>query len=343
MNAPLLLKGAPGSPYTRKMLALLRYRRIPYALVTWGSPRLAAMPKPKVELLPTFYLHNAAGEIEAVTDSTPLIRRFEREFPARQVRPADPVLCFIDSLLEDYADEWLTKALFHYRWSFGDDIRKAGHILPLSHDVTAGDSAVAQQSAQFSQRQIGRLAYVGSSRDTAQVIEQSYLRFLDAFEAHLKLHPFVMGARPGASDFGIHGQLTQLANFDPTPSAITLARAPRVVAWVSLAEDLSGLEPEDGQWLGRDAIAATLITLLAEVGRVYVPLLLANARAVQSGAHQVRTQIDGQTYVQNPFAYQAKCLGWLREEFTALSVSDRQVVETILEQAGCGALVAQPL
>jgi hypothetical protein len=138
----------------------------------------------------------------------------------------------------------------------------------------------------------------------------------------------------------VFGQLTQLAQFDPTPSAIALARSPRVVAWVSLVEDLSGLEPETGQWLARDAIAATLGPLLAEAGRVHVPLLLANALALQRGEAQVHTEIDGQRWVQNPFPYQAKCLAWLRQEFSALAPPDRRLAMQILELVGCVKLVA---
>jgi prepilin-type processing-associated H-X9-DG protein len=80
-------------------------------------------------------------------------------------------------------------------------------------------------------------------------------------DAHLETSRFVFGGRPAASDFALYGQLTQLAGFDPTAAAIALESAPRVVAWVDMVEDLSGLEPRDDDWLRRDAIPDTLRAL----------------------------------------------------------------------------------
>ena len=57
MNEDLLpIRGVPASPYTRKMLALLRYRRIPYRYVQSDQPDL---PQPKVGLIPVLYLVHA--------------------------------------------------------------------------------------------------------------------------------------------------------------------------------------------------------------------------------------------------------------------------------------------
>ena len=102
---PLKLKGVPGSPYTRKMLAYMRFRHIQYELLIGDQSTALNLPEPKVSLLPTFYLPNEEGELQAAVDSTPLIRRFEAEIEGRSALPADPVVGFLNYLIEDYADE----------------------------------------------------------------------------------------------------------------------------------------------------------------------------------------------------------------------------------------------
>jgi glutathione S-transferase len=337
---PLRFRGAPGSPYTRKMLALLRYRRIPYQLIIGRHDSGAGLPQPKVALLPTFFLPDANGELEAVVDSTPLIRRFEAEFDTRSVLPTDPVTAFIDYLLEDYADEWLTKAMFHYRWHYAADIERAGDILPRWTAVTAPEAQMRTSKQFIAQRQIERLYVVGSNATTAPVIEASYRRFLTIFNGILEQQPFVLGERPSAADFGVYGQLTQLAHFDPTPMALTLAQAPRVYAWVDIVDDLSGLEIDAAPWLTRDAIKPRLGELLTEVGRVYAPFMRANADALRRGASEVTLTIDGKPWIQQPFPYQGKCLSWLRAQYAALSTADRGAADEILFGTGCEVLFA---
>ncbi len=339
---PLALKGAPGSPYTRKMLAVLRYRRIPYRLLVGDQAESMGMPEPKVGLLPTFYFPDESGAPEAVVDSTPIIRRLEAEYPTRSVLPDDPVLNFVDYLLEDYGDEWLTKAMFHYRWYYAPDIERAGEILPRWRNLRATDEEITPISKFIAERQISRLYVVGSNDTTAPVIEASYLRFLELFRAHLPNGGFLLGSRPGSADFAIYGQLTQLAAFDPTPMAETLRRAPQVYAWTSVVDDLSGLEPEPGDWFDRDELPDTLKALLTEVGRTYVPVLLANAAAIDAGAEEVQTEIEGKAWVQKPFPYQARCLQWLRQAYVGLDGEDRDRVDDLLAGTGCEALFARP-
>lgn len=339
---PLTFIGAPGSPYTRKMRALLRYRRIPYIQIQQMSPEARALPQPKVPLLPTFYLPDASGAVVPVTDSTPLIRRFEREIDPghRSVLPPDPAIEFLDQLIEDYADEWLTKCMFHYRWYHAADVAKAGAVLPHWSAIDVTDEQIAPVQKMITERQVSRLGVVGSNDLTAPVIEASYRRFLRSFDAHLQTSRFVFGRRPAAADFAIAGQLTCLALFDPTPAAVTLEESPRICAWVEWVEDLSGIAVSEGDWMRRDAQSPTLRALLTEVGRVHAPFLLANGAALERGAEQVETEIDGEPWVQKPFPYQGKCLRWLREGHAALSAADRGIVDDWLAGTGCEALFA---
>lgn len=340
LATPLEFMGAPGSPYTRKMRALLRFRRIPYITYQQNSQEVASRPRARPPLLPTFYLPDEKGEIVAVTDSTPLIRRFEKEFEGRSVIPKDPVVAFLDLLLEDYADEWLTKCMFHYRWYHAADVKKAGSVLPHWGAIAVTDAEIAPIQKMISERQVGRLGVVGSNDVTAPLIEESYRRFLRLFDAHLQKSRFLFGARPAAADFAIAGQLTCLALFDPTPAAVTLEESVRVYAWVETIEELSGLGISDDDWIGRDGVPDTLLALLGEVGRVHAPFLLANAAALEDGIEQLETVIDGKPWVQKPFPYQGKCLRWLREAHAALPSKDRAAVDVLLRGTGCEALFA---
>lgn len=340
VDEPLRMLGAPGSPYSRKLRAILRYRRIPHVWCTRGTPESRGLPQPRVQLLPQLILDGPDGVPEARTDTTLLIRELEGRQAGRSVVPQDPVVAFLDALVEDYADEWVTKCMFHYRWAYAPDIDKAARILPRWFGTNQPEETVIAMGKEFAQRQIERLWVVGSNKTTGPVIEASYRRLLQLLDAHLTTSRFVMGARPGTADFGLYGQLSQLVAFDPTPAAIALELAPRVAAWVDLLEDLSGVEPADDGWTSRDTVPATFRALLEEIGRVYVPFLVANAAALAHSAERVECEIDGRPWVQRPFPYQAKCLARLREGHTALGTSDRRVLDAILAGSGCERLFA---
>ena len=197
IRQPIALSGAPGSPYTRKMLAVLRYRHIPYRFLVGGVAAAPEnFPRPKVALLPTFYFETPEGSLEAMVDSTPIIRRLEGDALGRSVLPEDPAIAFLNYLLEDYADEWLTKAMFHYRWHYAADIELAGNVLPRWRDLTATAAEIAPQSQFVRERQIGRLYVVGSNDVTAPVIEASYQRFLKCLDACIEDGPLLVRAPP---------------------------------------------------------------------------------------------------------------------------------------------------
>jgi hypothetical protein len=195
----------------------------------------------------------------------------------------------------------------------------------------------------FAERQISRLYVVGSNDTTASVIEGSYKRFLACLNEHLKRFPYVMGNRPGSGDFGILGQLTQLVAFDPTPSQVAISSYPRVHAWVSKMEDLSGIEVSEDDFIDPDNLPSTMTEILREVGRTYVPVMLANAQALDQGLNEVQTVVEGKPWVQEPFPYQGKCLQWLRIEYARLGDEDRARVDAALSGTGCEALVSRPV
>jgi glutathione S-transferase len=345
MTERIKIFGATPSPYTQKMLSVFRYRHIPYTVHNGDIANKIAklgVEVPKPVLLPTLLLKDAAGELVATTDSTPIIKRLENEFKERGIIPDDPALAFINYLLEDFGDEWVTKYMFHYRWYFEEDADVAGTILPLVDLAINTPNELHSQYKEFiAKRQIDRLWVVGSNDETAELIDLSYKRFLKLMEEHLLVSPFLLGNKPSSSDFSFYGQLTQLVRFDPTPRKLAYEYSSRTVAWVDILEDLSGHDVENTSWTSLEESPDTLKNILKEVGKMYVPALLANADALIKGAEIWEAEIDGAMWKQKTFNYQGKCLAWIKEEFDALNKDDKLRVKEYLQGTGCEILLGE--
>ena len=181
---------------------MLRYRRIPFEWVLRDSAA-DDLPAPPVRLLPAISFPTTDGAYpDAMIDSSPLIMRLEELVPGRSVVPVDPAVAFVDELLEDYGDEWVTKQMFHYRWWYPDAVAKAGKLLPLDLDEQVPADRYRSMTAYVVDRQQGRMALVGCTGTNRGVIERSYGRLLDLLEVHLAVHPYLLGTRPGAATSG---------------------------------------------------------------------------------------------------------------------------------------------
>ncbi len=331
MNHVYRLIGNIGSPYSMKMRAILRYRRIPFVWVNRDrkvSDEIAHVKPPVIPVLQ--YPEDGSYHV----DSTLMAYELEARHPGqRSIVPGDPHLAFLSHLIEDMADEWVTKMMFIYRWWREADRRYCSNWLTQMMAMPAAKEDVRSMARWFTDRQVGRMALVGCTETTRPVIERSFLQVLEILEGHLENAVYLFGSRPALADFGLFGQLYQLC-YDPTPQGIMRDKAPAVCAWISRLDDASG--DEDGEWIRPDApLPAAVTALLRMAGEVYLPFLLANAGAFEKGRDTFSLELLGEPYEQGTFKYQVKCLNWLREEYAGLKGDAKERTDAVLKETGC--------
>jgi len=332
------INGALGSPYSMKMRALMRYRRIPHVWVH-GADSRHALSKVKAPVIPVMEYPDGTFH----NDSTPLIYDLEARHAERSVIPTDSACAFIAHLIEDFADEWVTKAMFGYRWL--EEVDQAQMSRWLAFDAMKGGGLGASQAfaEQFRARQVGRMAIVGCAAENFPLIEASTRAILGALEAHVVDNHCLFGTRPSMAEFGMYGQLSQLG-VDPTAQAMMRKDYPYSFRWLLHIDDMSGI---NGEWDtgagGVDAPFAPIITSwLQQVGEIYMPFLLANAAAIAAGEETFNITAMGLPYTQGVFKYQVKCLADLRARYAALDNAARTKVDPLLAQTGClNALLSQ--
>ncbi len=323
--------GSELSPYSVKVRSCFRYKDIPHEWLVRSPANQAEFQKhARLPLIPLVVAPpDAKGVSEAIQDSTPIIERLEALRPEPSIEPSDPALAFLSALIEEYADEWGNKWMFHYRWAYQPDCWATAERIAVQMAGPQGTIAVATARNAVAERMQGRLGFVGSSEATTPVIEDSFRHVLSIAEPHLAGRPYLLGGRPSLADFGLWAQLYEAAT-DPTPGAIMRASSPRVMAWVERM-----LAPKnEGPFESWSRLEPTLMALLKdEVAALFLPWSAANAAAVAAGEKTFEVTLAGSRWEQEPQKYHARSLKVIREKYAA--AKDAPGLGDILERAGC--------
>ncbi|MEO1045398.1 MAG: glutathione S-transferase N-terminal domain-containing protein [Pseudomonadota bacterium] len=322
------LHGALGSPYSMKLRAIMRYRRIGHIWRHGAESMQLAGTKVKAPVIPVIRYPDGSYH----NDSTPVLYDLEARKQGRSIIPPDPARAFLAHFIEDFADEWLTKAMFGYRWLREVDQIQMSRWLAFDAMKGGGRETSEVYAEQFRKRQVERMAIVGCTEGNFPLIKATTHAVLDALEAHVTDQHCLFGTRPSLAEFGLYGQLSQLG-VDPTAQAMMRTDYPYSLRWLLHIDDMSGIE---GEWDDPDAALQPVVhALLHQAGRVYAPFLLANAAALQQGNRAFSISVDGMEYTQGTFKYQAKCLADLRQRYGALQGKAHDKVDDILSGTGC--------
>ena len=311
-----------------KMLAVLRYRRLVH---TWHTGQISTdkvMREVKVPVIPVLQFPEGGY----ANDSTVLIDILEQRHQERSLDPVDAGDAFLAFLLEDFADEWLTKCMFQYRWRRTLDQKTASQWLAFDHYHGGGREQIETYSKQFAARQIQRMSNIVSSPTAYELIEETADEVMGLIDSQAIDSFFFFGRRPSRAEFAFFGQLSQLA-IDPTSGDRLRNAFPFCKRWIDNFYDLSGIS---GDWTAGKAQGSTLIAgMLRIIGEVYLPFLSANASAVTERNEILDIEIRGHRVLLRPFKYQAKCFAELRSRYDALSVDAKNGIRSSLSRASC--------
>lgn len=319
------LFGAETSPYSLKVRSFLRYKGAEFDWVQRSSATEEEFNRhaklPTVPLL-------IGPKGKASQDSTNMLATLEKTHSAPSAAPEDAACQAISLILEDYADEWLNKAMFLNRWSQSPD--KEAAATRVLEQIFSGKAPARKRDARTSviTRMTERLAIVGATPENAPVITASFQRFATLFNAHLEKHLFIFGGRPSAADFALAGQLQQML-LDPTTNTWLNERAPFIVAWCEFMEAPKAGAP----FASLEEVAETLLPLIRdEVAKTFLPWAEANSAALSKRKKEVSVDLEDGPYAQTTQRYAAKSYRAVKKAVDKLKKADG--LSAFLKDAG---------
>lgn len=308
MTATYRLFGAETSAYSTKMRSYLAYKGVAYDWMPRNQDneeQLKALSRfPTLPVLVT-----ASGF--AVHDTTPMMEALEADSPEPSALPSDPALAFLVSVLEEYADSWLSKTVYHYRWTRKKDQRLAAQrVVDEYYTQGAPDDRKAVEDRAIV-RMLDQLRAVGLEGEFGTALEKSFKRFIKLLDDHLKKHLCLFGGRPSVADFAIAGQLIQMMK-DPTPAKIIEKDGEFVAKWC----EFMAAPTATGPFAALEDLRETLLPIFSEeLAAAFLPWAAENLENSLAGNDAFEITLGKDQYTLAPLRSTARSFRELRRKF----------------------------
>ena len=202
----------PHSLYSGRARSYLIKNRIPFEERSTGHESFKAevLPKGKLPTIPT--LVTAEGEV--IRDGGAIIEHFEAA-NGRPCQPQGPRQQVISALFDVIGTDGLLRPAMHYRWNFPEDNLEfvRYHFLHSQRDVP---ERAAKTEAMMNRMRHAAMIF-GVTEQSQKLVEELYLEYLDALNAHFESYPYLLGWRPCIGDFGLLAPM--YAHLGPRPAS----------------------------------------------------------------------------------------------------------------------------
>jgi glutathione S-transferase len=287
VDKPHVLYAMPHSLYSGRARSYLIKNRIPFEERSTGHEtfKVEVLPKGKLPTIPT--LVTAEGEV--IRDGGAIIEHFEAA-NRRACRPVGARQQVISALFDVIGTDGLLRPAMHYRWNFPEDNLEfvRYHFLHSQRDVPERG---AKTEAMMNRMRHAAMVF-GVTEQSQKLVEELYLEYLDALNAHFESYPYLLGWRPCIGDFGLLAPMYAHLGRDPHPARLMQQRAPAVYRWVERMNREDQDAPEffnaGSDFLADDEVPETLVEVLKILAEDFVPETLAAADLINSwlGKHQ---------------------------------------------------------
>jgi glutathione S-transferase len=321
MAGPHVVHGLTVSYFTRKVTGYLDHAGIRWRLQPSIGANTAAQAVGWNGGIPV--LEDPHGEL--MWDSTAIIEHLDAHHDGPSVLPDDPALRFLAFVLDDFSDEWFYRHAVGTRWLI-DENRVTG-----SWDITREGSRevvfpIDDVRTFVTDAMTASLPRLGTTPENIDAwVQESLVPWQQAFAAHLEVVPFLLGGRASIADFAFFGGNAAHFVNDPWCRRLTESVAmPVVAATHRLMDPLTG---EIGPWSELADLPDSLIALLAEAGRHYLPWV---AEATVSGRATVAWG-DGTTADIATTNFLTEARGTLLARYVAARTPE---LDAVLDRAG---------